>query len=105
MTNIYKNSISGLALILLIFSQAIVAQADSIQVDSEFKQELLHDLTINVENQFHNSIDEMQQYIQSSEVTEKESTKQPVNYFSIINLILNDALSQGTKLEKPNSFN
>jgi len=105
MTSIYKNSIAGLVLILLIFSQAIVAQADSVQVDPEFKQELLHDLAINVEDQFHNSINEMQQYVQSSEVTEKESTKKSVHYFSIINLIVNDALSPGTRLEKLNSLN
>ncbi len=94
MTTKFKKLISRLALTLAIVGQAITVQADSIEVNPEYKQELMQELTLNAENLFHNS-DEMQKYVQSTEVIDKESNKKPVNYFSIINVIVNDALNLG----------
>ena len=98
MKDIIKKLILQLALTLAIIGQAITVQADSVHVDPGYKQELIQDLTLNAENLFH-TIDEMQKYVQSTEVIDKESNKKPISYFSIINLIVNDALNMGLNLK------
>ena len=98
----------GTSFILSMAVNPIVSAGEnpsSLQILDEYKQELLQDLVINVENQFHNDIDEMQKFVQSSEVIDKESNKKPVNYFSIISVIVNDALNLGSKLKTSVSLN
>ena len=97
MKDIIKKSILQLTLILAIVGQAITVQADNIEVNPGYKLELIQELTLNAENLFHN-FDEMQIYVQSTEVIDKESNKKPINYFSILNVIVNDALNLGLKL-------